>query len=59
MNYSIGQIAKQVGVSEETLRRWEANGLIPSAKRKYIVKWRVWTNEDLEFIGQYIADRSG
>lgn len=58
MNQTIGQVARRVGVSAETLRRWEAEGLIPSAKRQFIANWRVWTEQDVEAIERVVKDRS-
>ena len=58
MIQTIGQVAEKVGVSTETLRRWEAEGLIPSAKRQFIARWRVWTDEDIEAIERVVKHRS-
>jgi len=58
MNLSIGQVAKKVRVSTETLRRWEADGLIPPAKRKFIAKWRTWTATEVEVIERVVKERS-
>lgn len=55
---SIGQVAKRVGVSTETLRRWEAEGLIPPARREFINHWRVWTDEEIEMIEGFMKQRS-
>lgn len=58
MNRTIGQVATKVGVSTETLRRWEKGGLIPSAKRQFIANWRVWTDEEVAVIEYVVKDRS-
>mgnify|MGYP001065928272 CR=1 FL=1 len=50
MNLSIGVIAKEVGVTPQTLREWEKESLIPQANRQFINRWRVWNAEDLELI---------
>jgi len=54
----IGRVAKRVGVSEETLRRWEAVGLIPQAQRQFINKWRVWEEEDVKKIERVAIERA-
>ena len=47
---TIGEVARQAGVSVETLRRWEEARLIPPAQRKYIARWRVWQPKDVKVI---------
>jgi len=58
MNLNIGQVAEQVGVTRQTLARWEADGLIPPAKRKFINKWRTWTALEVEMIKRVVKERS-
>ena len=58
MNQTIGQVAERVGVSTETLRRWEAEGLIPPAQRQFINRWRVWSEQDIDAIERVVEDRS-
>ena len=58
MIQTIGQVAEKVGVSPQTLRRWEIEGFIPVAKRKFINRWRVWTEEDIQTIEQFVKHRS-
>ena len=48
MRFSIGQAAKELGVSKETLRRWEAAGKVPKAKRDPMSNYRYWTQQDVE-----------
>jgi len=47
--YKTNEIAKLVGVSKNTLIRWEEDGLIPAAMRDGR-GWRVWTKDALEKI---------
>jgi len=58
MNQTIGQVAEKMGVSAQTLRRWEAAGLIPPAKRRFIARWRTWTDSDVEKIERVLKDHS-
>ena len=43
---SIGQAAREIGVSTRALRLWEARGLIPRAERT-ASRYRVFSNADL------------
>ena len=43
---TIGQAARRLGVSVDTLRRWEAAGLITS--RRTGAGWRRFTTDDLD-----------
>lgn len=42
MEHSIGKVATKVGVSKTTLQSWEAQGLIPKARRKMLTNARYW-----------------
>jgi len=57
MGQSAGIVARKVGVSTLTLRRWEENGIIPKAKRQFITGWRVWEDEDVKLIEQVAESR--
>jgi site-specific DNA-methyltransferase (adenine-specific) len=49
-NYlTISQAAKKIGVSSETLRRWDKTGKFPS-NRHPINNYRVYTKEQIEFV---------
>ncbi len=55
---SIGQVAKEVGVSDQTLREWEKAGLIPKAKRQYpLARWRVWDDKSICKIKEFVSKR--
>ena len=45
-NYSASEICKKVGISKNTLFRWEKEGIIPQAKKDWR-GWRVFDDEDL------------
>lgn len=58
--FTIGQAAKKIGVSPETLRRWDKTGKFPS-QRHPINNYRVYTNEQItsvtrEFQQIYLTD---
>lgn len=44
--YTIGEAAKIIGVSEETLRRWDRNGKFPSGRHP-VNNYRVYTEKQL------------
>ena len=46
---TISQAAKKIGVSPETLRRWDKTGKFPS-NRHPINNYRVYTKEQIEFV---------
>jgi len=50
----IGDVAKLVGRHPDTLRRYEAKGLIPAPRREPFSGWRVWTREEVERIRRLV-----
>ena len=44
--YRIGELAKELDRSTLTIKKWEENGLIPTAKRDSR-GWRYYTEEDI------------
>ena len=54
MFLSVGQVARELGMSTETLKKWENAGLIPQAQRRHLNKWRYWSIEDFERIKQVV-----
>ena len=48
MTYTVGQLAKEMGVTPRTIILWERKGKIPTAKR--INGRRVFTKEQVELI---------
>lgn len=55
---SIGEVAKRVGVSTETLRRWDKSGKFPS-QRHPINNYRYYTSGQVENLIQEIAPEYG
>ncbi len=55
---SSGQLAALVGRSRETIRRYEARGLIRSASRDPINGRRYWTAEQAEQIRRQLRPRN-
>lgn len=50
VNYSLWQVAHMVGVSKDSIKRWEKQGKIPVAKRYGSGKGRYWVRADVDFI---------
>jgi prepilin-type N-terminal cleavage/methylation domain-containing protein len=46
--YKIAQAASRLGISKQTLRRYEKKGILPQARRNRINSWREYTEEDVE-----------
>jgi DNA-binding transcriptional MerR regulator len=49
-----GQLASFIGRSRETVRRYEALGLIPTGRRDPINRHRYWTADQAEQIRQLL-----
>ncbi len=57
MIYSIGVAAKMLGVSRESLRVWEKQGLIPKPQRILTKNLRRYSDADLEAVRKFLANR--
>ena len=53
MDMNIGEVAKRLGLTPETLRNWEKQGLIPKAKRVGLKGTRQRTEEQVTVINAY------
>jgi len=53
---TIGQAAKKIGVSSETLRRWDKTGKLPS-KRHPVNNYRVYNDEQIEFVVKELSQK--
>ena len=56
MSYSIGEIAKMLRISRESLRNWEAQGLIPKPNRRP-TDIRSYSDEDIEAIKEMLSQK--
>ena len=41
------EVAEKLGISKQTLFRYEKKGIFPSAKRNLINRWRQYSEEDI------------
>jgi len=53
---TIGQASRRLRVSTSTLKAWEAVGLIPRLKRIHLNRIRVFTEDDIKEIEQFIRE---
>jgi DNA-binding transcriptional MerR regulator len=56
MNYSIGEVARQLEICPQTLRNWEKKGFIPKPHRSPIDR-RLYSSENIKQIQDYIQRR--
>ena len=47
VHYTTGEAAELLGVSRQTLLRYEQEGIIPPARRNAVNNWRYYTQRDL------------
>jgi len=45
--YTVNKVAKKLGISKQTLVRYEKKGIFPKAKRNHINHWREYTEKDI------------
>lgn len=55
MYYTPQEVANLLGISKQTLIRWEQKKKIPLAKRNHLNQHRLYTNEDVEKIKQLMG----
>jgi DNA-binding transcriptional MerR regulator len=46
--YKTDQVAKELGISKQTLFRYEKKKVFPKARRNLITHWRYYTREDIK-----------
>ena len=52
--YTVGEVAKRLGVSPSTIKLWEKAGSIPKARRVRLNKVRVYTESQIQVIEEFI-----
>ncbi len=45
--YTVDEVAKRLGISRQTLVRYEKKGVLPKARRNRINNWREYTDKDI------------
>ncbi|MDD4941281.1 MAG: MerR family transcriptional regulator [Candidatus Omnitrophica bacterium] len=56
--YRVNDVAKKLGISKQTLIRYEKKGIFPHSHRNRINHWREYTEEDVQRMARIIG-RSG
>ncbi len=46
--YSINEVANSLGISKQTMIRYEGKNIFPKAKRNKLNGWREYTEKDIE-----------
>jgi len=46
--FSATEVAAALGISKQTLLRYEAKGVFPKASRNRVNRWREYTQEDIQ-----------
>ncbi len=52
--YTAQEAAEKLGISKQTLFRYEKKGIFPKARRNLINRWRQYTQEDIDKLRQVI-----
>ena len=52
--FAAQEVAAKLGISKQTLFRYEKRGVFPKAKRNMINRWRQYTEEDLRKLKEII-----
>ena len=53
------QVAEKLGISKQTLFRYEKKGVFPKARRNLINRWRQYTEDDLKKLREIIRGNLG
>jgi DNA-binding transcriptional MerR regulator len=53
--YTIEQAARELGISKQTIVRYEKRGLLPKARRNPINKWREYTLRDIKTLKKILG----
>ncbi|HOU35901.1 MAG TPA: MerR family transcriptional regulator, partial [Candidatus Omnitrophota bacterium] len=56
--YRVNDVAKKLGISKQTLIRYEKKGIFPHSHRNRINHWREYTEEDVQKMARIIGRSS-
>ena len=57
MTYSIGEVAKMLNVSTQSLYKWEQQGFIPKPRRTP-TNHRRYSSEDIKAIKEFLSQKN-
>lgn len=55
--FTAKEVAKKLGISKQTLLRYEKKGIFPAPRRSRINRWREYTEEDLKKLKEIMGRR--
>jgi DNA-binding transcriptional MerR regulator len=53
------EVAERLGISKQTLFRYEKKGVFPKARRNMINRWRQYSEEDINALSEIIRGSVG
>lgn len=56
--YKAQEVAQLLGISKQTLFRYEKRGIFPRANRNFINRWREYSTEEIEKLRQIMRGES-
>jgi MerR family transcriptional regulator, aldehyde-responsive regulator len=57
--FTAQQVAEKLGISKQTLFRYEKKGVFPKARRNLINRWRQYSEDDLKKLKEVIRGNLG
>lgn len=57
--FTADKVAEELGISKQTLIRYEKKGIFPKARRNQINQWRIYTRDDIDKMKRIIGGFSG
>ena len=57
--FTAQEVAEKLGISKQTLFRYEKKGVFPKARRNSINRWRLYSEEDINALAAIIRGSVG
>ena len=57
--FTAQQVAEKLGISKQTLFRYEKKGVFPKARRNLINRWRQYSEEELKKLREIVRGNLG
>ncbi|MCX7926684.1 MAG: MerR family transcriptional regulator [Candidatus Omnitrophica bacterium] len=57
--FTAQEVAERLGISKQTLFRYEKKGIFPKARRNLINRWRQYTEDDLKKLKEIMRGHLG